>query len=197
MSSIQAVLMVDETDTPTIKVGQDAVLDIDAYPGRSFKGVVTEVGHSPILPDDSDLQGLTTTSDAINFKVKVKLIEPPSEIRPGFSVTADIITGRKEKVAAAPLAAVVVRDSPTGERTETGALKTEEGVYALRDEKAVFVPIQTGISGGLMVELVDGPKPGEEIVAGPFKALREIKDGDHVTRMPEEQKKASGEESGG
>lgn len=197
MSSIQAVLMVDETDTPTIKVGQDAVLDIDAYPGRTFKGVVTEVGHSPILPDDSDLQGLTTTSDAINFKVKVKLSDPPPEIRPGFSVTADIITGRKQNVAAVPLAAVVVRDSPTGERTETGALKTEEGVYALRDEKAVFVPIETGISGGLMVELVEGPKPGEEIVGGPFKALREIKDGDHVTRMPEEQRKAAGEESGG
>ncbi|HXI04457.1 MAG TPA: efflux RND transporter periplasmic adaptor subunit [Candidatus Saccharimonadales bacterium] len=197
MSSIQAVLMVDETDTPSIKVGQDAVLDIDAYPGRTFKGVVTEVGHSPILPDDSDLQGLTTTSDAINFKVKVKLADPPPEIRPGFSVTADIITGRKQNVSAVPLAAVVVRDSPTGERTETGALKTEEGVYALRGEKAVFVPIATGISGGLMVELVEGPKPGEEIVAGPFKALREIKDGDHVTRMPEEQSKAAGEASGG
>src|SRR5262249_42987665 len=152
MSTVQAVLMVDETDTPTVEVGQKAVLQVDAYPGRTFDGVVTEVGHSPILKDDSDLQGLTTTSDAINFKIKVKVLEPPREIRPGFSVTADIITGRKEKGAAVPLAAVVVRDSPTKEKTATGALKTEEGLYALRESKAVFVPITTGLSGGLMVE---------------------------------------------
>jgi HlyD family secretion protein len=197
MASIQAVLMVDETDTPTVKVGQPTVLLIDAYPARAFEGVVTEVGHSPILRDDSDLQGLTTTSDAINFKVRVKLLHPPEAIRPGFSVTADIITGKKEKVPAVPLAAVVVRDSPKGERSSAGVLKTEEGVYALRDNKAVFTPVTTGITGGLMVELMSGLKPGEEIVTGPFKALREIKDGDLVKRIPEEQRKAVEKEAGG
>jgi len=190
MSSVQAVLMVDETDTPTVQVGQKVVLTIDAYPGRTFDGVVTEVGHSPILKDDADLQGLTTTSDAINFKVKVKVTTPPPEIRPGFSVTADIITGTKAGVAAAPLAAVVVRDSPKGEKTETGKLKTEEGVYSFRDGKATFVPVKTGLTGELMVELVAGPKPGEEIITGPFKALREIKDGDRVSKMSEKERKA-------
>jgi HlyD family secretion protein len=197
MASVQAVLMVDETDTPTVQVGQKAVLQIDAYPGRTFEGLVTEVGHSPILKDDTDLQGLTTTSDAINFKVKVKVLEPPLEIRPGFSVTADIITGKKEKVVTVPLAAVVVRDSPKGEKTAAGALKTEEGVYALRDGRAVFVPVRTGLSGGLMVELLTGLTPGEEIVTGPFKALRQIKDGDQVRRMSEEQRKAAETEAGG
>jgi HlyD family secretion protein len=197
MSSVQAVLMVDETDTPSVQVGQKALLTIDAYPGRTFDGVVTEVGHSPIRNDDTDLQGLTTTSDAINFKVKVKVLEPPREIRPGFSVTADIITGKKENVAAVPLAAVVVRDSPKGEKTAAGALKTEEGVYALRGGKAVFVPVRTGLSGGLTVELVTGLAPGEEIVTGPFKALRQIKDGDQVQRMTEEQRKAAETEAGG
>jgi HlyD family secretion protein len=190
MSSVQAVLMVDETDTPAVQVGQKVVLAIDAYPGRTFDGVVTEVGHSPILKDDPDLQGLTTTSDAINFKVKVKVVTPPPEIRPGFSVTADIITGTKANVPAAPLAAVVVRDSPKGEKTDTGKLKTEEGVYSYRDGKATFVPVKTGLIGELMVELVAGPKPGEEIVTGPFKALREIKDGDRITRMSEKERKA-------
>src|SRR5439155_2780029 len=99
MSTVEAVLMVDETDTPTVQVGQKALLNIDAYPGRTFDGLVTEVGNSPILKDDPDLQGLTTTSDAINFKVKVKVQAPPPSIRPGFSVTADIITDVKQKVA--------------------------------------------------------------------------------------------------
>ena len=197
MASIQAVLMVDETDTPTVQVGQRTLLEIDAYPGREFEGRVTEVGHSPILKDDTDLQGLTTTTDAINFKVKVKVLDPPPGIRPGFSVTADIITGRKEKVATVPLAAVVVRDSPKGERTATGALKTEEGVYALRDNKAVFVPVTTGLSGGLVIELLTGLTPGEEIITGPFKALHQIKDGDRVERMSEAQRKIAETAAGG
>jgi len=197
MASVQAVLMVDETDTPSVQLGQKALLLIDAYPGQTFDGVVTEVGNSPILKDDTDLQGLTTTSDAINFKVKVKVLAPPPGIRPGFSVTADIITGAKTKVPAVPLAAVVVRDSPKGERTPAGKLRTEEGVYALRDGKAVFVPVQTGLSGELMVEVRTGLTGGEEIITGPFKALRQIKDGDRVSRMSEEQRKAAEAEAGG
>ncbi len=191
MSTVEAVLMVDETDTPTVQVGQKALLNIDAYPGRTFDGLVTEVGNSPILKDDPDLQGLTTTSDAINFKVKVKVQAPPPTIRPGFSVTADIITGVKEKVAAVPLAAVIVRDSPKGEKNEAGKLRTEQGVYALREGKAAFAPIKTGITGELMVEVVSGVPAGEEIVTGPFKALREIKDGDRVKKMSEKEKKAA------
>jgi len=197
MATVQAVLMVDETDTPSVQLGQKTLLQIDAYPGQTFDGVVTEVGNSPILKDDADLQGLTTTSDAINFKVKVKVLAPPPSIRPGFSVTADIVTGTKTQVAAVPLAAVVVRDSPKGETTGAGKLKTEEGVYALREGKALFVPVKTGISGELMVELLAGPRPGEEIVTGPFKALREIKDGDRLHPMSEKEKKAAEAQASG
>jgi HlyD family secretion protein len=197
MTTVQAVLMVDETDTPSVQVGQKAVLTIDAYPDRTFAGLVTEVGHSPILRDDVDLQGLTTTSDAINFKVRVKVLEPPPGIRPGFSVTADILTGTRPKVPAVPLAAVVVRDSPQGEKTETGRPKTEQGVYLLRGGKAVFVPVETGLTGELIVELLSGPRPGDEVVTGPFKALREIKDGDAVARMSDEEKKAAEAEGAG
>jgi len=197
MSTVQAVLMVDETDTPSIQVGQKALLTIDAYPGRTFEGLVTEVGNSPILRDDTDLQGLTTTSDAINFKVKVKVLAPPSAIRPGFSVTADVITGTRAKVAAVPLAAVVIRDSPKGEKTEAGMPRTEEGVYALRDGKAVFVPVKTGLTGDLMVEVLSGLRTGEEIITGPFKALRQIKVGDRVKPMSEKEKKAAQPEGSG
>jgi HlyD family secretion protein len=191
MSTVEAVLMVDETDTPTVQIGQKALLNIDAYSGRTFDGLVTEVGNSPILKDDPDLQGLTTTSDAINFKFKVKVLAPPPSIRPGFSVTADIITSVKEGVVAVPLAAVIVRDSPKGEKNEAGKLKTEQGVYALRDGKVVFASIKTGITGELMVEVVSGLPAGEEIVTGPFKALREIKNGDRVKKMSEKEKKAA------
>ena len=97
MSVVEAVMMVDETDMPNVQVGQKAVVNIDAYPDHPFEGVVTEAGSSPIAKNDPDLQGLTTTSDAINFKVRIKVLEPPATIRPGYSVTADIITANRTR----------------------------------------------------------------------------------------------------
>ncbi|HVN74779.1 MAG TPA: efflux RND transporter periplasmic adaptor subunit [Thermoanaerobaculaceae bacterium] len=190
MATVQAVLMVDETDTPAIALGQKAVLTMDSYPDRRFEGVVTEVGSSPIAKDDVELVGLTTTSDAINFKVRVKLLDPPPSIRPGFSVTADIITGTRSKVPAIPLAAVVVRDSPKGDKDVTGRLKTEQGVYTVVGGRVHFVPVKTGLSGELQIEVTDGIGVGTEVVTGPFKTLRTIKDGDRVKPMTEERRKA-------
>ena len=191
MSTVQAVLMVDETDMPSIAVDQKAILSLDSYPGRQFDGVVTEVGHSPIQRDDPELQGLTTTSEAINFKVKVKIIAPPPTIRPGFSVTADIVTGTKSKVPTVPLAAVVIRDSSSGEKDASGRLKTEEGVYTMADGKVRFAAIKTGLAGDLDIEVSDGLGEGETVITGPFKTLRTIKEGDKVEAMSEEKKKAA------
>jgi len=92
MSEVEAVMMVDETSVPEVKIGQKANLNIDAYPNRPFEGVVTEVGSSPISKNDPDLLSLTQGSEAINFKVKIRVVNPPETIRPGFSVTADILT---------------------------------------------------------------------------------------------------------
>ena len=185
MSTVEAVLMVDETDVPNVQVGQKAVLSIEAYPDRAFEGVVTQVENSPISRTDPELQGLITTSDAINFKVRVKLLRPPERIRPGFSVTADVITGSKQHALAIPLAAIVVRDSPKGEKTAAGRIKTESGVYVLRDGKARFLPVQLGLAGELNVEVTSGLSSGQEIVTGPFKTLRALKEGDRVKRETE------------
>ena len=190
MSTVQAVLMVDETDTPNIAVGQKAMLTLDSYPGRKFDGVVTEVGHSPIQRDDNELQGLISTTEAINFKVKVKISDPPPGIRPGFSVTADIITGTKSNVPTIPLAAVVIRDSPKGDKDASGRVKTEEGVYTVADGKVRFAPIKTGLTGELDIEVETGLKDGETVISGPFKTLRTIKEGDRVKEMSEEKRKA-------
>ena len=193
MSTVEAVLMVDETDVPNVQVGQKAVLSIEAYPDRAFDGLVTQVENSPISRTDSELQGLITTSDAINFKVRVKLLRPPERIRPGFSVTADVITGSKPRVLAVPLAAIVVRDSPKGEKTAAGRIKTESGVYVLREGKAKFLPVQLGLAGELKVEVTGGIPPGQEIVTGPFKTLRMLKEGD---KAKVENEKKGAESSG-
>jgi HlyD family secretion protein len=197
MSEVEAVMMVDETSVPSVKIGQAASLSVDAYPGRTFKGLVTEVGSSPIMKNDPDLLSLTANSEAINFKVRIKLSEPPPTIRPGFSVTAEIETGRKEGTTAIPIQALVVRDVPKkkdDKKPVTGRAATEEGVYLLDKGKLAFSKVETGIAGELMIEVKSGVKPGDEIVTGPFKTLRQVKEGDKV--IVENEKDKGGPEKG-
>ncbi|HEY3124216.1 MAG TPA: efflux RND transporter periplasmic adaptor subunit [Thermoanaerobaculia bacterium] len=193
MSEVEAVMMVDETSVPEVKVGQKANLNIDAYPNRTFEGIVTEVGSSPIAKNDPDLLSLTQGSEAINFKAKIRVVNPPETIRPGFSVTADILTGRKEGATAIPIQALVVRDVPKkdGKPASGGAGRpqTEEGVYVIKGGKLAFEKVQTGLAGELMIEVKTGPKVGEEIVTGPFKVLRQVKEGDKVIVEKESAKK--------
>ncbi len=182
MAEVEAVMMVDETSVPQVKVGQKATLAIDAYPNRKFQGTVTEVGSSPIPKTDPDLLALVANSEAINFKVKIRLDEPPDTIRPGFSVTADIVTGRIDGATAIPIQALVVRDVPSKEKKPAAGARpeTEEGVYVVKDGKLVFDKVETGIAGELMIQVKKGPAVGDEIVTGPFKVLRQVKEGDKV-----------------
>jgi HlyD family secretion protein len=197
MSLVEAVMMVDETSVPQVKIGQSANLNIDAYPGRTFKGTVTDVGSSPIMKNDPDLLSLTANSEAINFKVRIRLEDPPATIRPGFSVTADIVTGKKEGATAIPIQALVVRDVPKKKddkaKAATSRPATEEGVYLVKAGKLGFSKVETGIAGELMIEVKNGVKPGDEIVTGPFKTLRQVKEGDKVVV---ENEKAPGEGKG-
>ena len=195
MSEVEAVMMVDETSVPEVKVGQKANLNVDAYPNRTFEGIVTEVGSSPIAKNDPDLLSLTQGSEAINFKVKIRVVNPPETIRPGFSVTADVLTGRKEGATAIPIQALVVRDVPKkdGKPASGGAGRpqTEEGVYVIKGGKLAFEKVETGLAGELMIEVKTGPKVGEEIVTGPFKVLRSVKEGDKVIVEKEGGKKGA------
>ena len=181
MGSVEAVMMVDETSVPQVKVGQKATLSIDAYPNKKFEGTVTEVGSSPVPKNDPDLLALVANSEAINFKVKIRMDNPPDTIRPGFSVTADIVTGHRDGATAIPIQALVVRDMEKKDKSASaGRPETEEGVYTIKDGKLDFVKVKTGIAGELMIEALEGPKPGQEIVTGPFKVLRQVKEGDKV-----------------
>ncbi|HYV42574.1 MAG TPA: efflux RND transporter periplasmic adaptor subunit [Thermoanaerobaculia bacterium] len=192
MSEVEAVMMVDETSVPQVKVGQIANLTVDAYPGQKFKGMVTEVGSSPILKNDPDLLSLTQGSEAINFKVKIRMENPPPTIRPGFSVTAEIVTGRNEGATAIPIQALVVRDVPKKDKkaaSSSGRPETEEGVYLIKSGKLEFQKVETGLAGELMIEIKKGPAIGQEIVTGPFKVLRQVKEGDKVVVEKEGDKK--------
>jgi HlyD family secretion protein len=192
MSEVEAVMMVDETSVPQVKIGQTANLMIDAYPGQKFKGTVTEVGSSPILKNDPDLLSMVANSEAINFKVKIRVQDPPPTIRPGFSVTAEIVTGRNEGATAIPIQALVVRDVPKKDKkaaAASGRPETEEGVYLVKGGKIEFQKVETGLAGELMIEVKKGPTVGQDIVTGPFKVLRQVKEGDKVVVDKEGDKK--------
>ena len=173
MSVVEAVMEVDETDIPSVKVGQHANITIDAYPNKTFSGLVTEVGSSPIVQN-----GQSGGSQAVNFEVKVQIENPPPGVRPGFSCSADIITGTRTRALAIPIQALVVREKPNA--VKSGKPQDEEGVFVNNGGTVKFAAVKTGLSGDSNIEITDGVKEGQQIVTGPFRALREIKDGSKV-----------------
>jgi HlyD family secretion protein len=185
MSSVETELEVDETSVPSLALGQEARIRIDAYPNQTFKGEVTEVGGSPILP------AAGANQNAIKFLVKVLIKDPPAGVKPGLSVQADILTGFRGQALVVPIQALVIRDreKKPGDAA-TGTPKDEEGVFLLENGKARFQPLSTGLLGELSLEVVSGLKGGETLIVGPFKSLRELKPDDAV--KPEEKKKDGG-----
>jgi len=176
MSVVETEMEVDETSIPAVKVGQNAQVRIDAYPNRTFDGVVTEVGGSPLATT-------TNGTDAIKFKVKIQLKSPPPDVKPGLSAQADILTGFRPHALVVPIQALVVRDAKADggkAAASSGPPRDEEGVYLLEDGKARFQPIRTGLTGELSIEVLSGLKGGETLVTGPFKALRTLKPDDPV-----------------
>jgi HlyD family secretion protein len=204
MSIIEAEVEVDETDIPSVKIGQKAVIRIDAAPNQSFNGKVTEVGNSPIQATGQAAAG----QQATNFKVVVTLEGEIPEVRPGFTCTAEITTATRETALSVPIQALAVRELVFDEKGQivrppkeegrrprrpslSGAAsaeelpkgqtrKEEEGVFVVRNNVAEFVPVKTGIAGEKYFELLSGPKEGEQVIIGPFSSVRNLQDGDPV-----------------
>jgi HlyD family secretion protein len=195
MSIIEAEVEVDETDIPSVKFGQVAKITIDAIPNKTFLGKVTEIGNSPITTTG------TAASQATNFKVVVTLDTEIAEVRPGFTCTAEITTATRKNVVAVPIQATtvremvvddkgaIVRDAATDatKRPRPGAVQASElkpgqsrkeleGVFVVRDGKAQFVPLTTGIAGDKYFEVLTGVKEGDTVVVGPFASVRELND---------------------
>ena len=171
LSVIEAVMMVDETEIPSVKLGQTATLTIDAYSGKTFHAVVTDIASSPsVIPTAA-----TAANTGVDFEVKLRVEDPPEGLRPGLSATSDITTASRDKVVAIPLQALVMREKKDGKKGDE-----EEGVFLMQDGKAVFRTVKTGITGQLNVEISEGVAAGDKVITGPFSKLRTLKDGDKV-----------------
>lgn len=208
MSVVTAEVKVDETDIVNVKFGQDVDVTIDAMPGKTFKGRVTEVGTQAVLRT-SGLATTQTTSgsqEAKDFKVVITLNDPPENVRPGLSTTAKIKTAEVKNAVAIPIQALAVRtrqdlddaanEGKKGAKSDGGVTlaaakssasgsdpKKEEiqGVFVVRGGKtAEFVPVKTGITGVTDIQITSGLNEGDEIVIGSFRALRTLRPGAHV-----------------
>jgi HlyD family secretion protein len=197
MSIVTSEVKVDETDIVNVKIGQDADVTIDAVPGKVFKGKVTEIGSQAVLRSSGLATTQTTTSnqEAKDFKVVVTLENPPENLRPGLSTTAKIKTAERKDVIGIPIQALAVRSRKDLEEAAKNAKKDGnvtlaapppaaagdpkkddvQGVFVVNGKKAVFRPVETGISGVTDIEITKGLQAGDEIVIGSYKALRTLK----------------------
>jgi len=199
MSVITAEVKVDETDIVNVALGQPADVSVDALPGKVFKGHVTEVGDQALLRSTgvATSQSTSGTEEAKDFKVVVTLDETSDDLRPGLSSTAKITTARKENIVTIPIQALTLYTPPAkdakGHVTTVSAssgptppAKPQQGVFVVRNQggklRAVFVPVNTGITGATDIEITSGLQPGDEIVTGTYRILRGLKDGAPVKR---------------
>jgi len=194
MSVITAEVKVDETDIVNIKDGQPADVLVDAIPGKVFKGHVTLVGDQALLRSTgiATSQSTTGTEEAKDFKVVVTLDESSAQLRPGLSTTAKITTAQKANVLALPIQALTMFTPPAPNSgnssveaaSSSSSSKTPpvQGVYVMEKDahgkqRAKFVPVTTGITGATDIEVLSGLQDGQEIVTGPYKTLRTLKNG--------------------
>ena len=200
LSEIQADVDVDETDVASLKLGQEAKIRIDAIPDTSFNGMVNEIAGT------GKVEGIGTQNQVTNFEVKVLLKDEVTNVRPGMSCSVDITTAHHPGVLNLPIQAVVIRELPEdslkalqGKGKENEALaatdkkpakdtlsqknkkkKEVEGVFVLKEGKAVFTPVQTGIADKQNIEITSGLKEGDEVITGAYRILRNLKNGDKV-----------------
>lgn len=199
LSEIEVEAEVDETDIAAVKLGQKAAINVDAFPDTVFEGIVTEVGNS------AKVSGFSSQDQITNFIVNVQFVETYPYVKPGMTAEVDITTAEHFDVLKVPIQAVVIRDElpdekkPKSEDESSGAIAAEgdsdvdadmqewleeeheyQGVYVIRDGKAKFVQVTTGIADRQDIEITSGLQGGEEIVIGPYKMLRRLKHNDMV-----------------
>jgi HlyD family secretion protein len=201
MSVITAEVKVDETDIVNVRLGQPSDVTIDAIPKKTFHGKITEIGNNAIVRSSglSTSQQTTASEEAKDFKVVITLTDAPEELRPGLSTTAKITTATRSNALSIPIQALTLRTKdqieaqnnppgsvhaaePAAKEVASKSKKDDEvqGVFAIRNKKAMFVPVNTGITGTTDIEVTDGLKEGDEVITGSYKVLRTLRPGSSV-----------------
>jgi HlyD family secretion protein len=199
MSVLETKVKVDETDVARLHVGDTAQVLIDAFPDTTFRGKVTEIAHSSVTAGTT----ATGASDqAVDYEVRVQLLDPPVDTRPDFSATAKIVWDARKNVLSIPIIALTVREHEANENRDSAAVvlgrkatkdiaqKDVEGVFVVgKDNRVSFRPVKVGIPGEEYFEVLSGLQEGETVVAGSYQAIRTLHDSATVKEMKKDDKK--------
>ena len=208
MSVIQAEVEVDETNIPNVQLGQPAKITIDAIPDRSFKGHVAEIGNSPIQQTGAAATGTQATNFLVKVMIDEPIPEVRPGFTCTADITT--ATRKAVVSVPIPAVAVrelvydangqIVREPRNDKRRRPGGgsgggvetvasaaelkpgqtRKEVEGVFVVRDSRAEFVPIKMGIAGDKYFEVLNGLKPSDQVITGPYNSVRGMADGDLV-----------------
>lgn len=181
LSVMEAVVLVDETDVVSVRRGQPASLNVDAFPDTTLSALVTEVGNAAATSAPLGAQ------QSIDYKV-VLLIETLHEgLRPDLSATAEITIAERDDVLAVPIRALTLRDpAATDEDDDSEDLgdgtraRGVDGVLVVDGDTVLFRPVSTGITGERYFEVLGGVDEGDVIAVGPFETIRRLAHGDAV-----------------
>lgn len=190
LSILETKIKVDETDVSRIKLGDSAVVQIDAFPDTTFMGRVVRIANSSVKA----AAAAGSTDQAVDYEVVVQLMNAPSETRPDFSATAKVITDVRPRVLSIPIIALTSREDSALATGDTAQAQTGrkappkqigkrdiEGVFVVNAGNTVsFRPVRVGIAGDRYFEVLGGLKAGDRIVSGTYQAIRELKDGGTV-----------------
>ncbi len=199
MSVLETKVKVDETDVARLHVGDTAQVLIDAFPDTTFRGKVTEIAHSSVTTSAS---AAVSSDQAVDYEVRVQLLNPPIDTRPDFSATAKIVWDSRKSVLSIPIIALTVREHEANENRDSAAVvlgkkatkdiaqKDVEGVFVVgKDNHVTFRPVKVGIPGEEYFEVLSGLREGETVVAGSYQAIRTLHDSTLVKEMKKDDKK--------
>ena len=197
LNEMEVSVDVSESDIVRVSRGDTAEIEIDAYLGRKFKGVVTEVANS------ATLSGAQSTDQVTNYTVKARILRDSyqdllegksadfSPFRPGMSTTIDIITNRVSNVLAVPIAAVTTRDTlktKIVKGADIASSKVKECVFVVVDGKVKMKFVKTGIQDNMNIQILEGLKQNDKVVASPFRVIsKTLKEGDEVKVVSKEE----------
>ncbi|HLT52951.1 MAG TPA: efflux RND transporter periplasmic adaptor subunit [Flavobacteriaceae bacterium] len=196
LNNMEVEVDVNENDIVKVQIGDSAIVEVDAYLKKEFKGLVTEIANSA--------EGTLTADQVTNFKVKVRILEESykdllegkpehfSPFRPGMTATVDIITDKRQKTIGVPISAVVIKTDTstskvaaydkTEDKVESGEQEKFECVFVKVGDEAKLKVIKTGIQDDSNIEVISGLNGDEEIITGPYNMVsRTLKNGDKVS----------------
>lgn len=176
LSGMEALVEVDENDIVSIALGDSATIEVDALPGVSLMGTVTEIANS------AKISGENTSEQKTEFEVKVSIDDPNMRLRPGMTATAEITVETKQNVIAIPIQSVAVRTLDQLGGDATRFKPDNDGfvpiAFVVSDGKVSAVPVKAGIQSESHIEIVEGLQAGQDVVSGSYRAIsRDLADG--------------------